>query len=225
VIGWRCRVAFLDEFRVVVSYHGNLSDTVLVVINTFVPQEHPNNVRRFLCPQKYLGCGPEVYLGHDRSLGAMDGDDRFIADPSQAILMTSLSPGDCAFLILRTQSLIEHSCSMRADVQIPWDEWGKDAVVMENPRDYSFSDTFIHGARVLVIRTPLGAPEGHHRVYAFDFSRRRSATLPLSDGSEGGTESLAVFEEGQSCVFEMGDGANRPRLVALGDSVMFHIVS
>ena len=128
----QCPVAFLDEFRVVVSHHNNPSAAALVVFNTLVPLDHPNNVRRFMLPQRYLGQGAQVYLGHDRSLGAMHGDGHVATDPSQAILVMTPSSDDRAFLILRTQHLIEHACSMRTDVQIPWGEWGKDAVVMKN---------------------------------------------------------------------------------------------
>ena len=206
-------------------YHNNLSNTALVVFNTLVPQDHPNNVRWFMLPPKYLGQGAEVHLGHDRSLGVMDRGGHLIPDPSQAILTMSLSRCDRVFLVLRTQTLIEHACSMGAGVQIPWDEWGRDAVVMENPSDCSSSSAFIHGARMLVIRNPLDTPQGHYRAHVFDFSRWGSAALPLLDGSDGGAERRAVFEDGPSCAFEMGDGVNQPYLVALGESVMLYTAS
>ena len=208
-----------------VSYDNNPSDAALVVFNTLVPQNHLNNVRRFMLPPKYLGRGVQMYLGPDRSLGTMVGGDRLIADPSQAVLVMSLSPGARIFLILRTQPLIEHACSTRVGVQIPWDEWGGDMVVMKVPGGYSYSATFVHGARVLVIRNPLDIPQGHYRIHMFDFSRWGSAALLLSDGRDGGAERMVVFEDGQSSVFEMGDWANQPYFVALGDSVMFYIAS
>ena len=220
-----CKVAFLDEFRVVVSYPNDPSDAALVIFNTLVPQDHPNNVRRFMLPSKYLRRSAEVFLDHSRSLGAADRNDHLIADPNQAILAMTLSPGDRDILILRMQQLIEHACSTRTDIQIPWDEWGRDAVVMDNPTRIYSSIPFIHGARMLVIHKPIFVPQNHYQVHAFDFSRRGIAALPLSDGTEGGTERRAVFKDWQNCVFEVDDGPYRQGPIGIGDSIMFHIVS
>lgn len=112
------------------------------------------------------------------------------------------------FLILRMQDLIEHACSIRTEVQIPWDEWGKGAVVIEVPFDTIYLSTIIHGARVLTIRNTHRGPEEHYRMHIFDFSRRASAALPLSDGSEGGTERRAVFNTGRNCLFGEGGGGD-----------------
>lgn len=219
-----CRVAFLDEFRVVVSYHRKPSDAALVIINTLLPQGHPNSVRGFSFPPKYRKLGAWVHLGHDRSLGATDGDGHLIADPSQAILAMSLTPGD-DFLVLRTQPLIERACSIHTGVQIPWDDWGRNVVVMTNPTRINSSIPFIHGAHMLVTHKPLNARPNHYQIHAFDFSRRGITTLPLSDGVNGGTERRAEFKDWRTCVFEVGDGMYRRGPIGIGDSIIFYIVS
>lgn len=220
-----CNIAFLDEFRVVVSYYNNPSDAAFVVFNTLFPQDHPNNVRRFMLPPKYHGCGAQMHLGRHRSLGAMDGDGHLIVDPNQAILAMTLSPDDRVFLILRTQPLIEHACSIRTDVQIPWDEWGRSAVVMKNPTRFNTSIPFIHGARMLVVHRPYSIPLDHRHIHAFDFSRWGTAALPLSDGIDGGTERRAVFNNWQDCVFKLDDGMFPKGPFGIGDSIMFYVVS
>lgn len=115
----------------------------------------------------------------------MNRDGHLTVDPSQAILIISISPtfrDSQAFLVLRTQSLIEHARLTHADTQISWDEWGKGAVVMEHPNDSGSFITSIHGTRVLVIRCDTdGGPGGGCRIHTLDFSRRGSAALPLLD--------------------------------------------
>lgn len=212
----------------VVCYDNFPDSPELAVFNTLVPQDHPRNLRRFRLPPKYLLRSARVHLDRDRSLGTVNRDGPLIVDPTQAILIMDLSPNvpePRIFLILRMQPLIEHACSMRADVQIPWDEWGRDAVAMEIPMDSTYFTTITHGARVLAIRNTRHGPEERYLIHTFDFSRRGSAALPLSDENDGGTERRALFKDGRSCVFGGGDGMIPWGLQSLGDSIMFYVVS
>lgn len=229
LIGWNCQAAFLDEFRILVVFWNNFPHAPeLFVFNTLLPQDHPRHLRRFRLPPKHNQRSVHVHLDRDRSLGTVDRDGPLLVDPSQAILIMDLSPTNRephAFLILRMQDLIEHSCSMRTEVQIPWDEWGKGAVVVEIPIDSTYLSTIVHGARLLAIRNTHHGPEEHHRIHIFDFSRRASTALPLSDGSDGGMERRVMFKGGRSCLFEGGGGMSMWGLQSLGDSVMFYKVS
>ena len=229
LIGWNCQAAFLDEFRILVVFWNNFPHAPeLFVFNTLLPQDHPRHLRRFRLPPKHNQRSVHVHLDRDRSLGTVDRDGPLLVDPTQAILIMDLSPTNLephAFLILRMQDLIEHACSMRTGVQIPWDEWGKGAVVIEIPIDSTYLSTIIHGARVLAIRNTHRGPEEHHRIHIFDFSRRASTALPLLDGGDGGTERRAAFKDGRSCLFEGGVGVSMWGIQSLGDSVMFYKVS
>ena len=95
---------------------------------------------------------------------------------------------------------------------------------MENPGgDLTYSRTFVHGARMLVIRGIPCGPEAPYRIRTFDFSRLGSATLPLLDGNNGGTERRAVLGDGRSNAFKKIDCMTH--LESSGDSIMVYIVS
>lgn len=219
------QITFLDEFRIVVPYYNRYpGDHELFVFNTLVPQDHPRSLRRFRIPPGYCGRTIRISLDRDSSLGTVNRDGPLIIDPTQAVLVVSLSSrltGRQDFLILRTRALIEHACSMRADVRIPWSEWGRDAVTVEIPTYGSYFTT-THGARVLVIRSTR---LGYRDIRVFDFSRRGGTTLPLSGGSDGGTERMSVFKGGRSCVFAGHDGISQWDPRSLGDSIIPCIVS
>ena len=128
------------------------------------------------------------------------------------------------FLFVRTQSLIEHACSTRTDTLIPWGEWGRSVVVMEIPIK-PIPTIIIHRTRLLVIKNILGGPGMRYHIHAFDFSRRGSASLPLSDGNDGGIEKVAAFNDGQDCVFDGGGGQHHSWCIqSLSDSIPFSIV-
>ena len=227
LVRWNCQIAFLDEFRVVVSLCRFPLTPEISVLNTLLPQDHPRHMRRFRLPQKYGQRGAHVRLDRDRSLGTVDRDGPLIVDPTQAILtiyLTSTNRQPHTLVILRMQPLIEHTCSMRTDVQIPWEDWGRDAVVVEVPIDCSSLTTAVHGARVLAIHHTRRGPEECHRIYIFDFSRRASSALPLSGNEVGGTERRVAFKAGRSCVLERGEGMNAWGLQSLGDSIVFYKV-
>lgn len=228
LVSWNCQVAFLDEFRIVVSLCNFLVTPEVSIFNTLLPQDHPRHMRRFGLPQKYGQRGAHVRLDRDRSLGTVDRDGPLIVDPAQAILTIYLTPTvrePHTLVILRMQPLIEHTCSMRQDIQIPWEEWGRDAVVVEIPIDCSYLTAAVHGARVLAIHHIRRGPEECHRIYIFDFSRRASSALPLSSDGFGGTERRVEFKVGRSCVLEGGEGMSAWGLQSLGDSIVFYKAS
>ena len=173
------------------------------------------------------GLGGKLNESPTLVLGGVNRDGHLVVDPNQAILILSLFPSVLElqiFLILRTQPLIERTCSIRTDTEIPWDEWGRGAVVMKIPVRIG-TLAIIHGTRVLVIYDTFRDPGSHYRVHVFDVSRRGSATLPLLDGNEGGTERRAIFEDGRSCEFEAGDGMSLWDLQPLGDTIPLSVVS
>jgi len=223
---WNRQVAFLDEFRIMVLYDSAFPDTPeLAVFNTLLPQDHPGNPRRFRLPPVSVGRGVHVHLDRDRSLGKVNRDGPLVVDPTQAIIIMSLFPTVLEpqiLFVLRAQPLIECVRSMGTDTQIPWDEWGRGAVVMEIPSGRG-GLTAIHGTHVLVIcDTYQGA---RYRIHAFDFSLRGSAILPLLEGNDGRVEKRHVFEDGWTCEFEAGDEMGLCDLQPLGDTIPLSAVS
>ena len=85
--------------------------------------------------------------------------------------------------------------------------------------------TSIHGTRVLVEHSTPFDPLKHRGIHVFDFSRRGSAALLLSDGNDGGTERRAAFERGRSRTFVRGDGIGPRWDKALGDNIVSCVVS
>ena len=82
----------------------------------------------------------------------------------------------------------------------------------------------VHGTRVVVICGRCYIDDGLN-IHIFDFSRRGSAFLSLSDENDGGIERRVLFKDGRSCKFELGDpGAYWPP-ESLGDSVVTYVVS
>lgn len=228
-IRWCSQTAFLDEFRIMVGPWNNLQEVPeFIVFNTFFPQEHPRNVRRFKLPPKCHGRSVLAYLDRGRSQGGVNRDGPLIVDPAQTILVIELWPTPTekhALIILRIQPLVERAGSIRTEVEIPWDEWGRGATIMDVPINNHNSSTIVHGARMLMIHYTGHDQNEHHRIHIFDFSRRGSPSLPVLGGSDGGIERKAVFEDGRSCLFKDGDGMSSWGLQSLGDSLVFYIVS
>jgi hypothetical protein len=223
---WGLQVAFLDEFRITMVYD-NAHE--FPVFDTLLPQDHPRNLRWFRLPWKYRGRGAYLHVDRGGSLRTVDRDGPLIVDPTQAIIImdfleTSQEPR--VYLILRIQPLIEYACSMRADVRIPWNEWGRGAVAMEIPSTVTVNpETVIHGARVLaIVETPHGLRQ-RFCIHTFDFSRRGSAALPLSDENDREAERNAAFEDGWRYVLEVADGMSPWGLQSAGGGVVLYIVS
>ena len=198
-------VIFLDEFRTVCTTRDpGTGSTQFIVFNTLVPQDHPMSSRRLNLPPQYdTDRDAHMHADQDRSLGTLDRDRPIKTDPSQEILvvrLTKLYHGDILFVV-RIQPLIECVCSTRTDVHIPWDEWGRGAVTIENRLRYGF-DVYIHGTRLVLLETLR-----HHRltqglrVRTFDFGRRACSALPLWD-QDGGAVRKTSFSDGSEFVLE-----------------------
>ena len=200
-------IFFLDEFRVVVlTLPIGTNSLELIVFNTSIPQGHPRSIRRFRLPPQYDNehYSALIHIDQDRYLGTPNKDVALITDPTQAILVIHVSKPPYlggVLHIVRIQTLIEHVCSTRADVYIPWNEWGRGAVVMKMPwyPDVMFS---IHGIHMTVF-IRLWRSDLTCRIHNFDFGQRGYSTLPLWNGEGSKAEKGALFEGGKEFIFKV----------------------
>jgi len=196
------RPIFLDGFRIMVPTHDTGTNVPeFIVFNTLIPQDHPMNSRWFSLPPQYHDRNPITFFDRDRSLGTLNSDGPIIADPTQAILVVRFSKPDHrdVLLVVRMQALIEHVCSARADVHIPWNEWGRGAVVMEG--SLFFYKIYVHGTHLVMVT--LWPEHGlRYRVRTFDFSRHGCGDLPLWDDKVSRAERVALFSDGTESTFE-----------------------
>jgi len=222
-------VVFLDEFRIIVpTRYTGIDPPELIVFNTLIPQDYPRNAREFSLPPRYdSDYYALIHVDRDRYLGILDKDMPLITDPTQAILVVEVSRPmrRSVLLIVRMQALIEHVCSPRTDVQVPWDEWGRGAVIMENqPFDHRLP-IHVHGVHVVVLKTQSRDGRRHeHLIRTFNFGRRRYGSLPLLDTEGDGTERRALFEDGKEFTLE-ADMFSWGGMQSLGDGTFFHPVS
>lgn len=152
-------------------------------------------------------------------------DEPLIVDPTQDVFIVDfLTVGQQrVFLILRTQLVIESMCSKSTDVQVSWNEWGRDAIVMDIPANRISSSIVVHGARLLVICSTFDGPREGYQIHAFDFTRKGNDALLLLDEDDDGTRKRAVFNDG--FVFELCEGLDPLDSHFLGDSIAFSLVS
>ena len=83
-------------------------------------------------------------------MGTLNQDEPFVVDPTQAFIILQLFgevPIRVFTVVLRTQALIEHACSESTDIYIPWEDWERDAIVMEMPTFGSV--IYVQGVRVI----------------------------------------------------------------------------
>jgi len=113
---------------------------------------------------------------------------------------------------------------MRLDLEVPWNEWGRGAVVMNTPQASYDSPICVHGTRLMVLKTPSWhGLSDYNRIRTFDFGRRGCSILPLLDE---GPERRAVFENGQELTLdESGHVAWWGGMRSLGDGNLFRPVS
>lgn len=224
-------VLFLDEFRIMVSIsEDDVEDPApkLAVFDTLVPQDNSNNLLRFNFPSQHQDASVLVHVDPDRHLGARTGDVPFITDPTQSILVIQLSiPGRrSVLLVVRIQGLIERVCSTRTHQDVPWEEWGRGAVILETPFP-SFDlllRLHVRGTRLMTLETSSRNGQGDNICFrAFDFSWRGSGTLPLLD--EGcGVGKRALFEGGREFVFGGSDYIHNMRdMKSLYDGRFVHV--
>lgn len=208
-------VIFLDEFRLMLTTRDSGTGSLqFIVFNTLIPQDRPMSSRRLDLPPQYdSDRSALIYVDQDRSLGKLNRDGPVITDPTQAILvvkLTKLYHGD-VLLVVRIQPLIERVCSTGTGANIPWDEWGRDAVIMENPVLRYGLDVHVHGTHLVLLEMPYQfVQRGCPRIRTFDFGRRGRSVLPLLDKS-GGAERKALFSDGGEFVLEAtGVGVTTP---------------
>jgi hypothetical protein len=211
----------------VLTYDNPMEVPELVVFNTFFPQDDPSNSRRFSIPSEPHDWDVCIHVDCDRHLGTPNMDDPLIADPAQAILVVELagSRDPSVLVVVRTQALIEYACSPHADFDVPWDVWGKGAVVMEIPNHGNSISTFVHGTKV-VMQVSADVQPGSERIHTFDFSRWGCGSLRRLNEGGGGTEREALFKDGRSFEFEGSEGTSPwASLESLGDGSLFYPVS
>jgi len=179
----KIEVTFLDEFRMAILPDES-TITELVVFNTLIPQYQPGNLRRLEMPQHFHSQRTKVHIDHDRPLGTPDKDEPFITDPAQGVIVVELMRGwdRNVFFVIRTQALIEHTCSTPAGPRVPWDEWWRDVVVMEVLAWDCTPYAFVHGAQVVVMWSHVTTSQARLRgrayygVHILDFSQRGQFT-------------------------------------------------
>ena len=228
MVGRKTQAVFLDEFRMAVVPDG-IGITELTVFNTLVPRDHPGSIRKLALPQRFRGWAAKIRVDHDRLLGTPNRDEPLIADPVQAVLVVELTGGwdSPVFLVVRTRTLIERAWSTRADSYVPWDEWGRDAVVMEVPAPHGSPCIFVHGTRVVMVREyPCGSWDWPWRyiVHTADFSLRGCSYLPVWGGG-GGTMKRMLLKDQECFILELGDGSRFSDLEPLSDGSLFCLVS
>jgi hypothetical protein len=227
----QCRPTFIDEFRLsFFTYNFLRNCSELIVFNTLVPQDHPSNSRRFSVPSGHNDWGARIHVDRNRHLGTPDMDKPLVVDPAQAIFVVELQGGQgtSVLVAVRTQVLIEYTCSPRADFGVPWDDWRKGAVVMEIPRHCNYRSTSVRGTKVVVqtfTGVQLGQPPSY-RIHTFDFSRRGCSSLRFLNEEGGGTEREALFGDGRSFELEGSEGM-RPQAIleSLDDGSLLYPVS
>jgi len=193
-----------------------------MLFNTLIPQDRPRELRRFSVPQKYRDWFPSVNIDHEMPSGTMSRDEPLVVDSTQAITVLNLFRGPAHVLIvLRTQALIKHACSMGVDTHIPWKELEKDAVVVDVP--VYGSSIHVQGTHVVVARMhddPDGGT-GHMCLRVFDCSKRGCIKL-RGEGDEAGRK--AWYEGGQDFPLGGNENADPQRLCSLANGT-FYLVS
>ena len=161
--------------------------------------------RRLNFPPQYdTGGDTHIHVDQGRSLGTPDRNGPIITDPAQAILvvrLTKLYYGDVLFVVRIQSLIIERVCSSWTDTHIPWDEWGKGAVIIDNLQSRYGFDVYIHGTRLVLLKILHHRPNRGLRVRTFDFGRRACGALPLWD-QDGGAVRKTSFSDGSEFVFE-----------------------
>ena len=213
------QVTFLDEFRIIATMRSNSypeETPDFFVFDTLIPHGEPGSLRRFKFSLGYHGLNASIHPDDTRPLWTLNRDCPLTIDQTQAIrvmeLFTSCGKTQ-AILILRPQSLIEHMCSVQEDIEMPWDAWAGDTVVVKIlPGDY-IHPLAIHGSHMLAL---LPGQDRAHLMHVFDFTLRGKDTLRFSGGGAAGG---AAPEDG-SWVFMGVDRVSPWGYRALGDSLV-----
>ena len=193
------------------------------VFNTLIPQDHPRSLRRFRVPMRYRNWLPSAFTDREMSLGTLNPDNPLIVDPSQAFIILELfgrEAGIRVFIVVRTQSLIKYTCSMDTEDCIPWEEWGRDAMIMEMRS--SCPQIYIQGTHVVEVKARRLPNDVMERMYlrTFDFSKQGCSMF----WGEGGEVMQAVWYKGGRDLFlEESENMIPVRLSSLGNGTFFYL--
>ena len=218
------RAIFLDEFRMMIFTRGRAVDSFgLILINTLASQDHQRNFRLFCLPARYRDWATSM----DIDYGTPDQDRPFIVDPTQAFIVLQFFGGEKlsrVWVILRTQALIEHASSVGTETYIPWEEWGRDAIVMEMPM---FTLTvYVQGVHMVEVGTQSFSDGEVEMDYmclrTFDFSKWGYSTL-CDEGGEAVRETW--YEDGRELLLEESEDMDGPEFGSLGNGILYSLVS
>ena len=196
-----------------------------MLFNTLVSQDDSRSLRRFRVPQRYRNWFPSVIIDHEMPLGTLNQNEPLIVDPAQAFIVLGLFRGEVStlvFIILRTQALIKYSCSVNTDTYIPWEEWGKDAMIIEIPTLHL--QFYVQGTQMIeakMRRVPGGGME-HICLRTFDFSKWGCSTL-RSEGCE--VVPAAWYESGRDLFLEGRGNVEEQEFDSLGNGTFCYLVS
>lgn len=188
------------------------------MFNTLVPQGHPGDLRRLELPMEYRWKIPIIHLGSNGLLETSTRNGPLAVDSNQAIcLIDSLSHGGPRTVyVLQIRHLVEHASSVRAEVRIPWCEWGRYAMTMRSPAGRSFKPVIIHGSHLLA----MFSVENDKWLDTFDFGPRGNGALRFSSRNNEQIYSvkrrLPIPQKHRDLVMETPE--------SWGDSVAFDIV-
>jgi len=227
LLGDETGIIFLDEFQVMVSTPDNTGNAPrFSVFNTLVPQNNSRNPRHFLVPSKYRTWFPYMNASHSTPSGTLDRDGPLIIDPTQAVLAVELfsreEPWAIFLVVLRTQALIEHACSVSTDTDIPWDEWGSKVMNIEIPADGDNAHVIVQGVHVIVVKHDAVPGDGVRkclRLRIFDFNRQGYGAL--REGCAAGP--TAWYEGGRDVFLEGSEYVTEDELCSLGDGSFFYL--
>ena len=221
------RIAFVDEFRMMLSIRNYGAFTGFILFDTLLPQDHPMNLRRAHPPLIYCDWGSRVTGLRNTSWGAFDRHGPLIVDPTQAIHVVDFfrnGSSDHATLAFRTQALIEQVFSPNTDADIPWGEWGRGSVALEFPVS-NFSNiprALVQGHHVIMVEKCVvpGSDKRQLRLRIFDFSLRACETL--SDIREGGESVRAArYEDGRDLFLEGSEHLEASGFDSLDNGIFF----
>jgi len=197
------------------------------LIDTLVSQVHLKNFRLFSTPTRYHNWAASASLDCGMSFGTLDQDGPLIVDPTQAFIVLQFVGGEeptRVCIVLRTQALIKHACSMGTETCIPWEEWGRNAIVME--MQALNQATYVQGVHVIEVevrKLPDGNFDTNHLyLRAFDFSKWGSGAL-CDEGGE--TVQTARYKDGREFSLERSGNLGRLGFGLLGDGIFYSLVS
>ena len=232
---------FLDEFRLLTStglHTMDVHELDLIVFDTSIPQQSQYSWRRFnIAPMhndRYArspwAWGAWIYTDGDRSRGEGSRGEPLVVDPTQSVVVLVLYHHECGYitggeviLVIRAATLVGYMSSTRNELFIPWDDWKRDAMVVEVPHyGISYVRTFVLGSHVLLVTYNWRDNGGRYRVQAYDFSRWGCRTLVrVGDGEK----ERMVMPNPEKIWFPRENSNGLENMRALGDCLVSCAVS